>query len=1190
MSKLKTLLGYLVIIAIIGGVGLLAYFAMQNQDNTISFKGEDVSAITGEVGEEVELPKLTKDGYDFLGWFYDSELTNPCGETIIIQKGSTILYPAWQIKYYTVTVKYINGGEVGSSDQVPYGQKITLPNDIKPDFGYRVVWVESLSGKEIEGNEVVIKENCQFEQIQKPKTYTLNYQYNDTSTNQSFAYSKNFLYKEDTDSVYLKGDEADVVGHTLTGWFYLGGANKDVKMYIKDGDFLSETMARVADANDNLTIYGEYDLNSYNLIVKDEEKELARRQLLFNASIKEELDAIKESGVAKKDHYNLVGWRYFDSTNEEDFKNVKMPANDIEISPIYDIEKFNITFTAHLNLNKVKVKDVVVEYNGSLFAEDVSNIDAEIVSAVENCENWVGYSNIDEYQFDYCYLASDKEKTYKTLVEILPNLSGVEKSDDVVLVYKKTVFYIEYYRDYNFTTKECSNYITRKEIGTKEDFSVLDSIQHTNPDDYAFGGWAFADDPSKTLDYDSYDDVNIGSDIMVFADFYRNDPTRWQFTTMAVDGENLIYATRYVGYYQNVVVPVQSRGTVYGIGGMGPIISDYNTAIGKRFLVYDSIREICSDAFKNLQVFVRFKETSNPDLEKTGLTIRENAFTSHPFSEKAFVTDASLDKVEPKSIKRIKLPTRTIKVEEGAFSGAFELESIDVSKGCAKYYSKDGVLYERIEGSPNVNLIAYPIRKQNEMFVVGANVERICKGAFYYNISTSLYSITANYNLEKEEVKILKAKLEEVTIESGNVLKSIGEKAFFGNYQMMKIELPSLPNLESVGDGAFSGCFSSTTERKDKNLGRSFIFDLNNLSSIPKEMLATARDLDNFTILNMDNVSYIGDRAFIEVGGYINQNLKTDKSDYMIILRGQVNYIGASAFYSSWFDIGFSSTFSFAEIDGVKPTIYSSAFGSGGSTSYGKHRIMGIDGLETLILDDVDMYQRVFSGAIIDVNMKFINCNFNISESGYMGNTFSGSTLNGNLDIIYTNGEAQDIGLRNYTLRDLNVNGDVTIDYKNFNGMLYERLMQNFSCNTLTIKGVSVLRNGIFGTEKNNYANRGPRSIVFDNSCTFTELGEGALNNCDNLISIVLPASITSIDFLAFANITMKDGEIILTSALLNLQTVVINNGTSVISVNGDLLINDTVIKFKVPSSIINGYANDANWGALYAKGLIEAF
>ena len=1183
MSKLKTLLGYLVIIAIIGGVGLLAYFALQNQENTVSFKGENVATITGDVGEEVALPSLTKEGYDFLGWFYDRELTNPCGETIKIQKGSTILYPSWQIKTYTVSIKYINSGGDVTTNKVQYGQKFNLSNDVVPDYGYRIVWVESISGQEVTSDNVTIKENCQFEQIQKPKTYKLKYQYNDTSTGQSISCVKDFLFNERTQLVFLDNEESSLVGHTLTGWFYLAGKNKDEKVYIKNDDYLNESMAKAADAGDNLTIYGEYSLNSYRLIVKTDKDENVTRELLYNANVKDALEAIEKTGVVNKEHYTLVAWRYFDSTDKVDFTNVKMPACDIAVAPIYEKEKFNITFYAVFNSNKVKVKDVAVEYEDGLYLSDVSNLDEEIALAVDDYDNWKGHSKIDEYQLDYYYLQSDVDKHYKTtILDVLDKFANVTVADDIVLVYKKTVFYIEYYAKYDFSKKECSDYITRTRIDTKDNFEILSSQQLQYGEDCVFGGWAFVDDPCKVLDYDSFDDVNIGNDVMVFADIYRIDSTiKWQYSKKVVDGVSVTYVKRYVGSHQSVVIPFQYEGSVYGIGGDGAIMSNATVAAGKRFLIYDTIREISTDAFKGLDVFVRFKDSPNPDTTKTGLTIKEGAFTSEPLAKGS----------QTMSIRRIKLPARTVKVEEGAFMGAFDLEKIEVSKGCAKYYSEDGILYERIEGSSNVNLIAYPMQKQNTAFVIGANVEKIGKGAFYYNISNSLYSITANYNLEEDAVYSLRAKLEEVTIENENALKSIGEKAFFGNYQMMKIELPSLSNLENIGDGAFSGCFSRTKKREGKNLGRSFVLDLNNLSSIPKEMLATARDLDNFTILNMDNVSYIGDRAFIEVGGYINQNLKADKSNYMITLRGQVNYIGASAFYSSWFDIGFSSTFNLVEVDGEKPKICSSAFGSGGSTNYGKHKIIGVDGLSTLNLENVGLYQRVFSGAIIDVNMKFINCDFNVSENWYMGSTFSGSTVNGNIDIIYTGtNEGTTVEFKNSILSDLNVNGNVTIDCANLNGKLYAKIMEKFSCNTLTIKGVSEVQNGLFGTEKNNYQNSGPKNIVFDNSCKFTQFGAGAFNNCDNLKSIVLHSSITSIDALTFANIERREDGTVLTSALSKLETVVINNSTSVVAVNGDLLINDTSIRFKVPSSIINKYANDTNWKALYDKNLIEAF
>lgn len=1180
MSKLKTILGYLVILVIIGGMGLLAYFAFQNQENTISFKGEEITIIKGGVGEEIKLPIPTKEGYDFLGWFYDSELTNPCGDTAIIEKGNMVLYPSWQIKYFDVTIKYINDGEVGNIDKVPYGNKITLKNDIKANFGYEVVWINSLTGEEIRSNEVEIKENCKFEQIEKAKSYTINYKYNDATTEQEFAFSKSFVYNKNDESVYLSGENAELVGHTLNAWFYLDSANN--KKYISAGDFLTEEMARIAEANvdDSLVMYGEYSLNSYNLIIKgDNGEELKVSSLLYNANVIEELNAIEENGDMDKPHYTLKGWKYVGDEDIKDFSNVKMPARDIEVSPVYDIEKYNISFVANFVNNNVKVKDVVVDYNNSLYEEEFSKLNNEVVSAIDSCIDWKGHSTFDEYQFDYFYLVSDDSVHYKYYIDIIPHFQAVKSDETIVIVYKKIKFFIEYYKDFNFETNEYSGYITRSEIGSRDDFEIEKLSNLDENDSYVFGGWSFVDDTTKTLDADSYDDVNIGKDVAVFADFYIKDHTRWQSIEKEVDGVKVKYVTRYTGPYTSVVVPFDAG--VYGIGGNGAILS-YARDKQLRILVYDSVCEICKDAFKNLDVFVRFKDSANALNEKNGLIIRENAFTSVALNKNN----------EVKSIKQIKLPARTVLVEEGAFAGAFNLERIDVSKNCLNYYEEDGILYERITGSSNVNLIAYPMAKQNETFIVGSNVERIGKGAFYFNLSENLYSLTSDYQLHDLEVEKV-SKLKEVTIADSNVLRSIGEKAFYNNFQMMKIEMPNLPNLESVENGAFSGCFSSAEERKNvDNLGRSFVFDLNNLQTIPNNFLAMARDLDNLSILNADSVTYIGDSAFLEVGGLLNKTKKSDKSNFIFVMRGKVNYIGKSAFYSSWMDIGFGSTFELVGDGENRARIGNSAFGSGGSTYYSKHKLIGVDGLETLTIENVDVCKRAFSGTDVNLNLKFINCNFNATDDGYYGNSFSSSTINGNLEIVYEVGEKEETALKNEYLAELTVNGNVIIDYKLGNGKIFNGAMKNLACETLTFKGVNEFNNGVFGINLESVGNKSPKSIVFDDSCTLTLLGEGAISNCEQVESITLSSSITTLNCYAFANIMKKvvDGETIYPkTALSKLKTIIIKNSSTVVEIeSGDLLVNDTQIQIKVSSALINQYANDAKWGVLYKKGLIS--
>ena len=59
---------------------------------TITLTGH--TAVTQLKGELFEAPLLAKDGYEFLGWFYDTAFTKPYYNRPI--KSDLILYPKWR--------------------------------------------------------------------------------------------------------------------------------------------------------------------------------------------------------------------------------------------------------------------------------------------------------------------------------------------------------------------------------------------------------------------------------------------------------------------------------------------------------------------------------------------------------------------------------------------------------------------------------------------------------------------------------------------------------------------------------------------------------------------------------------------------------------------------------------------------------------------------------------------------------------------------------------------------------------------------------------------------------------------------------------------------------------------------------------------------------------------------------------
>lgn len=1155
MAKFKNFLGYLVIIAVIAGIGYLAYYFIMHQENVIVFKAEGVENISGDLGEEVTLPVITKEGYDFLGWFYDKDLENACGDVIRLEKGTTTLYPSWSIKYYTVSIKHLYASV--STETVPYGHEFTLDNNIIPDFGYKIVWVNADTEEEVNGT-IVVNNDLTFMQVNKPKTYTVNYYYDDLNETQVLRLTKELEYLNYNDLLYADETEADVEGHTLQSWYYFNSQNE--KVTIGQSECLTEKIVRLADGNDTLNVYGEYSINSYQLVFKDsEDNRLQAVDLVYGSNVQTALDEVLASGNLDKAHNTIIGWKYAGENESSDFTNVTMPAIMLEVEPVYKLNEYSLQLVANLKNNLVPVTTLTYEYGNGLTIADIPT-DEEIEEAINSYDGIVKYYEFSEFEFDYYSVNDEVEEL--DLSQILARFSLVEQDEMIIFNYIKDIFFIEYYSDSSLTTL-----VERREIDIKENFVIANGITHESQD-YVFGGWAFANDPTMLLEYDSFDMVNIGEDVAVYADFYRNDPNRWE--TERIDGK--LYLTKYKGGYENVVVPAQTQELIYGIGdGINSILNSGLANRVKRILVPETIKVINSKSFENVSVLVRFRNSSTQDTARYGLEIKKDAFISAPLA-----TDES-----SYSISRIKLPTRTVTVEEGAFAGALDLEYIEVSENCENYADYDGVLYKKATQTDGRVLLAYPMAREDEDFVLDSDVVRIGDGAFMINSVDATYSLT---DLPK---------LKTITVESDNSLREIGDKAFYGNVQFTTVSMPSLPNLTSVGDYTFYYCFDYG-DRYATTYNTEFTFDFNNnISYVPAYFLANTKMLAKVTLLNTDMINTIQNDAFngtgLYVRNYVEDNLK-------FTLKGDYNLIGDRSFMLTRLTIFIDSTFDLVEMNSLKPTIGNNAFSLSGNSAINTIYIKGVEGVTNVSISNANIGYRAFYGANSNLIFTFTDCDFGYSTTADYGLNFELSTFGG-LNIVFDR-LTENISISNKMLNNLTINGDITIEYKNNDGEIVGNALNNLICNALTLKGIASYANNAFGSSSVNATVSevmyGPSIIVFDESCNLTSLGAESFFNCKNLTSVTLCSSINTIDGTTFATskyvkATENSTPVKVVEALPNLISINIYNATTVLTVEGDTLVYETTnAKFFVPSAMLTAYQVTSPWSSVYFSGHLE--
>ena len=129
--KNKTILLFTLIFVF---VVLLAGCAKSYNITFIYNNGEENTSITCKKAEEIDLPNPSKEGYDFDGWYTDSDLKTKFSKENKLESDLS-LYAKWKIK--TFDVKFYVNGELVDTQKVDYNDDANAPSSLnlgKYDF------------------------------------------------------------------------------------------------------------------------------------------------------------------------------------------------------------------------------------------------------------------------------------------------------------------------------------------------------------------------------------------------------------------------------------------------------------------------------------------------------------------------------------------------------------------------------------------------------------------------------------------------------------------------------------------------------------------------------------------------------------------------------------------------------------------------------------------------------------------------------------------------------------------------------------------------------------------------------------------------------------------------------------------------------------------------------------------------
>lgn len=133
-----------------------------------------------------------------------------------------------------------------------------------------------------------------------------------------------------------------------------------------------------------------------------------------------------------------------------------------------------------------------------------------------------------------------------------------------------------------------------------------------------------------------------------------------------------------------------------------------------------------------------------------------------------------------RGVRRISIPATVVHIGDYAFCNCFHLTAFEVAADNTRFSTESGVLFDK----EKTQLIAYPVVcDADSVYTIPASVRQISKGAFYYS------------------------RLSDIRLPEN--LKSIGDRAFYGNSNLKGINFPA--SLQEIGEEAFALCRSLTT-------------------------------------------------------------------------------------------------------------------------------------------------------------------------------------------------------------------------------------------------------------------------------------------------------------------------------------------------------------------------------------------
>jgi uncharacterized repeat protein (TIGR02543 family) len=369
---------------------------------TISFEtneGSIVNPITQNYGTTVNQPQNpTKEGYTFVGWFSNANLTLAYSFTTMPAENIT-LYAKWEVNTYTIMFKDTDGTVI---QETTHQFNANLSSYVFPDEPNKTGY--TFSGWSRTLPQTMPAENITIEATYSINTYTLSFETNGGTLLEDITLSFG--------SAIDLPNNPTKEGHTFQGW-YLDPQWTEMFSY--------QTMP----ARD-LTVYALWSVNSYNLSFEtDGGSEVLPMILMYD-------QVIPQIDEPTKEGYIFAGW-FLEPVLMTPFTYTNMPAQHLTVYAKWNIGQYTISFDSN---EGSEVAPITLDYQA--FVNPPENptregfefmgwfIDQELLEAyifdtmpAENITLYAKWMEIEDVKVNHFFLRIKSQTENQVVIEVV---------------------------------------------------------------------------------------------------------------------------------------------------------------------------------------------------------------------------------------------------------------------------------------------------------------------------------------------------------------------------------------------------------------------------------------------------------------------------------------------------------------------------------------------------------------------------------------------------------------------------------------------------------------------------------------------------------------------------------------------------------------------------------------------------